>query len=145
RGAGWGVVGSGGRGGVDGHGRVGGLMGPPGVGKSRLLREFVRSAAARPFRLLEAGPTSASIGAHRSMVELLKRLFQVQGEDDASRIRERVLAMLGAGEVGGPSLLPAFLSLLDVPTGDPTWDALEPAVRRERTLEAFKRLVLSEH
>src|SRR5262250_68369 len=128
---------------LDGHGQVVALMGPPGVGKSRLLREFVRSAA-RPFRLLEAGPTSANIGAHRPMVELLKRLFQVQGEDDASRIRERVLAMLGAGEVGGPSLLAAFLSLLDVPTGDPTWDALEPAVRRERTLEAFKRLVLSE-
>src|SRR5499427_186165 len=128
---------------LDGHGQVVALMGAPGVGKSRLLREFVRSAA-RPFRLLEAGPTSANIGAHRPMVELLKRLFQVQGEDDASRIREQVLTVLGAGEVGGPSLLPGFLSLLDVPTGDPTWDALEPAVRRERTLEAFKRLVLSE-
>src|SRR5262249_60328728 len=95
-----------------GQGRVVALTAPPGVGTSRLLREFVRSAAARPFRLLEAGPASARIGAHRPMVELLKRLFQVQGEDDASRIRERVLAMLGAAGVGGPSLLPAFPSLV---------------------------------
>ena len=129
---------------LDGQGQVVALMGAPGVGKSRLLREFARSTAARPFQILEAGPTYAGLGAHRPIVDLLKRLFQVQAEDEASRIRERVLATLSATDAGGPTLLPAFLSLLDMPTGDPAWDALEPAARRERTLEAFRRLLLSE-
>ena len=40
--------------------------------------------------------------------------------------------------------LPAFLALLDVPVGDPQWEALDPPQRRQRTLEALKRLLLRE-
>ena len=40
--------------------------------------------------------------------------------------------------------LPALLSLLDVPTDDPQWTALDPSQRRRRTLDAVKRLLLRE-
>jgi tetratricopeptide (TPR) repeat protein len=40
--------------------------------------------------------------------------------------------------------LPAFLALLDVAVGDPQWEALDPPQRRQRTLEALKRLLLRE-
>src|SRR5262245_32868194 len=37
---------------------------------------------------------------------------------------------------------PAFLTLLDVPVEDPYWQALGPPQRRQRLLDAIKRLVL---
>ena len=43
----------------------------------------------------------------------------------------------------GPTL-PAFLALLEVPVEDPAWQALDPAQRRQRTLDALKRLLLRE-
>lgn len=129
---------------LTGHGQVVALVGAAGVGKSRLLREFAHSAAARPFRLLEAGSTHMGIGPYRTVGELLRRLFQLRSDDDMHRIRERVLATLNASEGDADSLLPACLSLLEVPSDDSAWDSLEPAARRERTLEAFKRLILSE-
>jgi tetratricopeptide (TPR) repeat protein len=38
----------------------------------------------------------------------------------------------------------AFLGLLEVPVDDPQWQALDPAQRRHRTLDANKRLLLRE-
>src|SRR5262249_45246162 len=40
--------------------------------------------------------------------------------------------------------LPAFFALLDVPTDDSAWEALDPPQRRQRTLDALKRLLLQE-
>ena len=40
--------------------------------------------------------------------------------------------------------LPAFLTLLDMPVEDPQWQALDPPQRRQRMLDAVKRLLLRE-
>src|SRR5260370_12400744 len=41
-------------------------------------------------------------------------------------------------------LLPPLLALLDVPVEDPAWQNLDPPQRRQRTLDAVKRLLLRE-
>jgi predicted ATPase len=41
-------------------------------------------------------------------------------------------------------LLAPLLALLDVPVEDPAWQNLDPPVRRQRTLDAVKRLLLRE-
>jgi predicted ATPase len=40
--------------------------------------------------------------------------------------------------------LPALVALLDVPLDDPAWQTLDPPQRRQRTLDACKRLLLRE-
>ena len=40
--------------------------------------------------------------------------------------------------------MPAFLALLDVPVDEAPWQALDPPQRRQRTLDAIKRLLLGE-
>ena len=40
--------------------------------------------------------------------------------------------------------LPALYALLDVPAEDASWEALDPPQRRQRTLDAVKRLLLRE-
>ena len=37
-----------------------------------------------------------------------------------------------------------MLALLDVPVDDPSWQALDPGQRRQRTLDSVKRLLLRE-
>src|SRR5439155_11812147 len=127
-----------------GHGQVVAVVGVAGVGKTRLLRELTQAPDARPFRLLEAGSTFASIGPYRPVVELLKRCFQIQSDDDIDRMRERVLTSLQTGEASLASSLPAFFALLEVPHTDPAWESLEPAARRQRTFEAGTPLLLYE-
>ena len=40
--------------------------------------------------------------------------------------------------------LPAFLALLDLPVEDQQWQALDPSQKRQRTLDACKRLLFRE-
>src|SRR5207248_2190438 len=70
--------------------------------------------------------------------------LQVEAADDARRIRQKLLGkVLDLDRALEPSL-PALLGLLDVSADDPVWDALDPPQRRQRTLEAVKRLLLRE-
>src|SRR5207248_6856078 len=78
------------------------------------------------------------------VVELLKRCFQIEPRDEPVRMREKVTTkVLNLGEAFRPTL-PAFLALLDLPVEDATWRALEAPQRRQRTLDAVKRLLLRE-
>jgi len=129
---------------LTGHGQAVAVVGVAGVGKTRLLRELTQAPDARPFRLLEAGSTFASIGPYRPVVDLLKRCFQIQSDDDIDRMRERVLTSLQTSDASVAALLPAFFALLEVPNTDPSWESLEPAARRQRTFEAVTRLLLYE-
>ncbi|MFQ5831013.1 MAG: hypothetical protein ACE5JD_17970, partial [Candidatus Methylomirabilia bacterium] len=59
-------------------------------------------------------------------------------------IHEKVTGKLLTLDRALEPALPAFLSLLDVPVEDPHWQDLHPAQRRQRTLDAIKRLLLRE-
>jgi predicted ATPase len=59
-------------------------------------------------------------------------------------MRAKVLGrVLGLDRALEP-LLPPLLALLDVPVEDPAWQNLDPPQRRQRTLDAVKRLLLRE-
>ena len=128
-----------------GHGQVMGVVGEPGVGKSRLFWEFTRSHRTHGWLILESG--SASYGKatpYLPVIDLLKAYFKIQDRDDQRELREKVTGkVLTLDETLKPTL-PAFLTLLDVLVEDPQWQALDPPQRRQRTLEAVKRLLLRE-
>ena len=75
---------------------------------------------------------------------LLNAYFQLEGRDDEGQRREKVTGKLGTLDPALAPLLPAVLALLDVPVDDRAWQALDPPQRRQRTLDALKRLVLRE-
>ena len=78
------------------------------------------------------------------VIDLLKAYFQIEDRDDARRMREKLTGrLLTLDPALGPTL-PAFLALLEVPVEDAPWQALDPAQRRQRTLDALKRLLLRE-
>jgi len=127
------------------HGQVVGVLGEAGVGKTRLFYEFTHSHHTQGWLLLETWSMSyGQATAYLPVLELLKAYFQLEARDDARRLREKVTGKLLTLDPALQPTLPAFLALLDVPGEDPQWQALDPAQRRQRTLEALKRLVLRE-
>jgi tetratricopeptide (TPR) repeat protein len=128
-----------------GHGQIVALVGEPGVGKSRLVWEFSHSHRTQNWLVLESGSVSyGKATAYLPVVELLKSYCRIDARDDARAIREKLTGKVLALERALESTLPALLVLLDVPTEDPAWELLDPPQRRQRTLDAVKRLVLRE-
>jgi tetratricopeptide (TPR) repeat protein len=128
-----------------GHGQVVAPVGEPGVGKSRLFWEFTHSHRAQGWLLLESGSVSyGKASAYLPVIDLLKAYFRVNDRDEHRQIREKVIGKLLALDRALEPALPAFLALLEVPFEDPAWAALDAPQRRQRTLDAIKRLLLRE-
>jgi class 3 adenylate cyclase/tetratricopeptide (TPR) repeat protein len=128
-----------------GHGQVVSVVGEPGVGKSRLFWELTHSHRVHGWLILQSASVSyGKATAYLPVIELLRGYFGIDGRDDARRIREKVMGKtLALAPALGPAV-PAFLALLDVPVDEPAWQALDPAQRRQRTLDAVKGLLLRE-
>jgi class 3 adenylate cyclase len=130
---------------ADGRGQIVALVGEPGVGKSRLLWEFTHSHRLQGWAVLESASVSyGKASAYKPLSDLLRSYFQVDDRDDARRIREKLTGKLLTLDKNLEPTLPAFLSLLDVPFENPEWQALVPSQRRQRILEACKRLLIRE-
>ena len=128
-----------------GKGQVVAVVGEPGVGKSRLYWEFTHSHRTAGCLICEAASVSyGKATPYVPVIELLKSYFAIERRDDARGMREKVTGrMLSLDRALEPSL-PALLSLLDVPLDDEAWSRLDPPQRRQRILEAVKRLLLRE-
>jgi tetratricopeptide (TPR) repeat protein len=129
----------------NGHGQLVAIVGEPGVGKSRLVYEFTHSHRTQDWLILEAGSVSyGKATSYLPVIDLLKAYFKVHDRETHREIREKVTGKLLTLDESLKSALPALLALLDVPVEDAHWQALDPAQRRQRTLEAVKHLLLRE-
>ncbi len=128
-----------------GHGQIVTVIGEPGVGKSRLFWEFTRSRRTQGWLVLEGA--SASYGKatpYFTILGLLREYFHIESSDDPRAVREKIAASLLALDRTLEPLLPALLSLFDLPVEDTQWQELDPPQRRQRTLDGIKRLLLYE-
>src|SRR5437870_40051 len=129
----------------DGHGQVAAAVGEAGVGKSRLTYEFTHSHRLQGWLVLEA--VSVSYGKTTSylpVIDLLKGYFKIQDRDDLREIREKVTGKLLTLDRALEPTLPALLTLLDVTADEAKRQTPDPVERRQRTLDAVKRLLLRE-
>jgi class 3 adenylate cyclase/tetratricopeptide (TPR) repeat protein len=128
-----------------GRGQVAALVGEAGVGKSRLVWELTHSHRVQSWTVLESGSVSyGKATTYLPVIDLLKSYCRVESRDDERTIREKVTGKLLTLDRALEPLLPPLLSLLDVTVDDPAWEALDPAQRRRRTLDAVRRLLLRE-
>jgi DNA-binding NtrC family response regulator/tetratricopeptide (TPR) repeat protein len=128
-----------------GQGQVVGLVGEPGVGKTRLLYELVHTHRSHGWLVLESHAESyGKATPYLPVIDLLKAYFQVEGHDDVQTVREKVTSRLLTLDPALQATLPVVCALLEVPVDDPLWPALDPHQRRQRTLDALKDLWLGE-
>ncbi len=129
----------------NGHGQVAAIVGEAGVGKSRLVYEFTHSHRLQGWLTLESASVSyGKATSYLPMIDVLKGYFKIQDRDDLREIREKVTGKLLTLDRTLEPTLPALLALLDLPVDDGAWRALDPGQRRQRTLDAVRRLLLRE-
>jgi len=127
----------------EGRGQAFSIVSEAGVGKSRLLYEFRKAVASEDTTFLEGRCLSYSRGvAYHPIVDILKSNFNIQEGDGDLEIREKVkkgLKILAADEA---STLPYILELLSVKDSGIDRIPMSPEGRKDRTMEAVKRIVL---
>lgn len=127
------------------HGQVVSIIGEPGVGKSRLLHEFLRSHCTPDWLLLETASVSyRATTSYQPVIDLLKSYFHIADSDDVREVTNAVSGRLLRLDRTLATDVPALLALLDIPVEEPSWQALDAFQRRQRTFEALKRLILRE-
>jgi class 3 adenylate cyclase/tetratricopeptide (TPR) repeat protein len=130
---------------AQGHGQAVAILGEPGVGKSRLVWEVTHSHRTHGWLILEGGSVSyGKATPYLPVVNLLLGYFQIGDRDDPRAVREKVTGKLLTLDRALEPALPALLALLDVRVEHGRWEALDPPARRQRTIDALKRLLLRE-
>jgi class 3 adenylate cyclase/tetratricopeptide (TPR) repeat protein len=128
-----------------GHGQVVALVGEAGVGKSRLVYEYVHSHRTRGWRVLEAASVSyGKATPYFPVLDLLKRYVQVDDHDESRTIRAKVTGHVLTLDETLQETLPGLLWLLEALPEDSPFLHLDPPQRRQRTLAALQRLLLRE-
>jgi class 3 adenylate cyclase/tetratricopeptide (TPR) repeat protein len=128
-----------------GHGQVVALVGEPGVGKSRLIYEFVHSHDTQGWRVLESASVSyGKATPYFPVIDLLKRYVHVEDADNPRAIRAKVTGQVLTLDEALHGIIPALLALLDTLPEESPFLTLDPSQRRQRILDACKRLLLRE-
>jgi predicted ATPase/class 3 adenylate cyclase len=127
----------------EGRGQAFSIIAEAGLGKSRLLYEFRKAVTSEDVTFLEGTCLSYSRGvAYHLHIDTLKANFDISEGDDDSEIRGKVIRGLKILGVDEASTLPYFLELLSVKEGGIDKIPLSPEAKKDRIMEAFKRVVL---
>jgi class 3 adenylate cyclase/tetratricopeptide (TPR) repeat protein len=139
-----------------GQGQVVALIGEPGVGKSRLVYEFLHwrdcvGAGRRPshhtqgwLRLESSSVSYGKATAYLPVCDLLKAYCRIEDRDDLRTVRAKITGQILALDETLQDTVPAVLALFEALPADSPFLALDPLQRRRRTLEALKRVLLRE-
>jgi len=126
-----------------GKGQAFSIMAEAGLGKSRLLYELRKTIANENVTFLEGKCLSYSRGvAFHPVIDILKSNFYIRDDDKGDIIGQKVregLKILGAEEA---VTLPDLLELLGVEDGSMDKVGLSPEAKKERLMEAVKRITL---
>src|SRR5262249_14268479 len=127
-----------------GHGQIVGVMGEPGLGKSRLFYEF-KLLSLQGCLLLEAYSVShGKASPYLPVMELLKSYLEIQAQDDERKRREKVTGKVLNLERSLEDTLPYLFVLLGIEEQPSPLQQMDPQIRRRRTFEALKKLFLRE-
>jgi class 3 adenylate cyclase/tetratricopeptide (TPR) repeat protein len=128
-----------------GRGQVVAIVGEAGVGKSRLVREFVHSHCTAEWLVLES--KSAPYGRaspYLPVIELLRDYFKISADDTTRSIREKVTERILGLDQSLQDAIPPLLDLLDSLDEDHPFRSLDLVQHRQSTYQAVVRLLLSE-
>lgn len=129
---------------ASGQGQVLGIIGEPGIGKSRLLFEFRDSLKAQPSTYLEGRCLSyGKIVPYLPVLDLLRQHCRIVETDSPETISTKVHQTLCEVDLAPEEWEPYLVQLLGVRAQAQGLDALSPEAIRRRTFTALRQLILA--
>ena len=129
---------------LNGRGQIVAAMAEAGTGKSRLFHEFKATLPAR-CKVLEAYSVShGKASAWLPVLELLRGYFGLEDTDDTAARREKVGAAVAALDPALEDTLPYLFGLFGIGEGADPLAQMDPQIKRQRTLDAIRRIVQRE-
>ena len=127
-----------------GHGQIVGVMGEPGLGKSRLFYEFKLLSLSGCLVLEAYSVSHGKATAYLPVIELLKSYFRIESQDDERTRREKVGGKVLMLDRSLEDTLPYLFALLGIEKHPSSLQQMDPQIRRQRTFDALKKLFLRE-
>ena len=128
---------------ADGQGQVVGIVGEPGMGKSRLLYEFRHSLAPQRVTVLEGHCLSyGDATPYVPVLDLVRQHCGLIETDDVETITAKVVHRLYEAEMDGQEEAVYLLRLLGVSEGTASLAKLSLQAVKDRTFATLRRLFL---
>ena len=127
-----------------GHGQIVAAVGDAGVGKSRLFHQL-KATSRGGCKLLETSGTAHAKGwAYLPLVEMLQKYFDFQPDDDEDQRRQKIQDRITSLDPGLLDTLAYLHALLGISEADDPIAGMNPQLRKQRTLDAIKRVLVRE-
>lgn len=127
-----------------GHGQIVAAIAEAGTGKSRLFFEFLATARSGWLVLETFSVSHGKASPFLPLIDLLHGYFGLETGDDNRRRREKLAGRIAILDRSLEDTLPYLFSLLGMVEDDDPLADMDDALRRQRTFEAIKRLLLRE-
>jgi class 3 adenylate cyclase/tetratricopeptide (TPR) repeat protein len=129
----------------EGKGQVVGMVGEPGVGKSRILLELTGTLPQEEYTYLDGqclhyGETMAYL----PILHILRSYFDVGEGERESVIKKRIEGKITQLDEKLSDILPPLQEILSLTVEDEEYGRLDPQQKREKTFEAIRNLLVRE-
>src|SRR5208337_3656998 len=124
-------------------GQIVAAVAEPGVGKSRLFHEFRPRSHSGCSVLAASSLSHGKTSAYLPIIELLNSYFEISPGDDPSRRKQKIADKVLGLDRALEETLPYVSNLLCPGLDDPI-ARMDPQLRRRRTLDAAKRILVRE-
>ena len=125
-----------------GHGEVFVVTGDPGVGKSRLVLEFLGTIDTGTARVLKVDLEPTGVPRFEDPVaRLVSTLLELDAAAEPKALREAIDEHLKSLRVGGSHAVSAILEVLGQTSNDPGWNSIDPPERLRVTLTTIADVI----
>jgi len=130
---------------LSGSGQVVGIVGEAGVGKSRLLLEFINQLPRHEYTYFEGRCLHyGGDMAYLPIIEILKSYFGIKEGDQEIAIKNKLVEKIRQLDKRLEGTLPVFQELLSLRVDDEKYLQLDPGEKKVRSFEAMRDLFVRE-
>ena len=127
-----------------GRGQVVGLVGEPGVGKSRLLYEFRQSLERERVTWLEGHCVAyGQTTPYLPILGMLRTNFQIDEDDNPLQVQEKLRQGIHRLDPALDGILPFLGDVFGLPGTNEALKHLDPKDKRQKTFEAIRTLTVA--
>jgi class 3 adenylate cyclase/tetratricopeptide (TPR) repeat protein len=129
----------------NGNGQVVGIMGEPGIGKSRLIREFRESLTPGEGTFFEGRCLHYGNSIpFKPLIDILRSFFKIEEGDTESRTKEKIIAKARQLDEQMVSDLAFIYEIFFLNIEDKSYFNIEPEHRRNKMFSTITRLLAKE-